>query len=157
MLKENELCVLLTKIEGVINDRPIGRLQGDEGGRVLTPFDLLAGRPRGQVKAPMDTSMTRRVKHLEQLKEQFWRQWRQNYLMTLHQRGKWSHARSSIKTGDIVLLSKENGKRHTWPLAKIIETISGRDEVVRSVKLLCDGKEVMRPIQLVVPLEVQDQ
>ena len=157
LLKENELRVLLTKIEGVINDRPIGRLQGDEGGRVLTPFDLLAGRPRGQVKSSMDPSMTRRVKHLEQLNEQFWRQWRQNYLMTLQQRGKWRHEHSSLKKGDVVLLAKENCKRHTWPLAKIIKTVLGRDGAVRSVKLLCDGKEVMRPIQLVVPLEVQDQ
>ena len=158
-LKEKELRVLLTQIEAMINDRPIGRLQGDEAGRVLTPFDLIAGRPRGQPKSvpSMALSSTKRIQHLEMVQEQFWRQWRRNYLSTLQSRGKWSHEKNNIQKGDIVLLMKENSKRHEWPLAKIIETFEGRDGLVRSVKLLCDQKEILRPVQLVVPLEVHDE
>ena len=162
-LKENELRVLLVQIEASLNDRPIGKLQGDENGRILTPFDLLAGRPRGQPISPpamqpsaSSTSSAKRMKHLEMVHKQFWHQWRQGYLMALQSRGKWSHEKPTLKEGDIVLLMKENSKRHEWPLARILETIKGRDGLVRSVKLLCDQKEFMRPIQLVVPLEVPD-
>ena len=160
-LKEVELRTLLTQIEATINDRPIGGLQGDEDGRVLTPFDLLAGRPRGQAQTTKDqpevvfgAAHSRRIDHLQTIHEQFWRQWRQGYLQQLQQRGRWHQARPSLKMGDIVLLMKEGQKRHTWPLARIVETIEGRDGAVRTIKLSCDGKEVVRPVQLVVPLEV---
>ena len=76
--------------------------------------------------------------------------------MALQSRGKWSHEKPTLKEGDIVLLMKENSKRHEWPLARILEPIKGHDGLVQSVKLLCDQKEFMRPIQLVVPLEVPD-
>ena len=159
-LKEVELRTLLTQIEATINDRPIGGLQGDEDGRVLTPFDLLAGRPRGQAQTtkeqPEVVFGATRIRHLEKMHEQFWRQWRQQYLPTLQRRGKWQTNCPNIKEGDIVLLLKENAKRHTWPLARVEETFHGRDGLVRSLKLLCDGKEIVRPIQLVVPLEVQN-
>ena len=160
-LKEVELRTLLTQIEATINDRPIGGLQGDENGRVLTPFDLLAGRPRGQAQTTKDqpevvfgAAHSRRISHLQTIHEQFWRQWRQQYLPTLQRRGKWTANYPNVKEGDIVLLLKEGQKRHTWPLAKVVETLSGRDGLVRSVKLLCDEKEITRPIQLIVPLEV---
>ena len=66
-------------------------------------------------------------------------------------------AKPNMDKGDVVLLKKEGCKRHQWPLARILDTNIGRDGLVRSVKLLSDGKEMIRPIQLIVPLEVQNE
>ena len=156
-LKEKELTTLLTRIEGVINSRPLTMIRGNDAHRVITPAELLCGRPLQQVAAAtMDFAPTKRIQHLEEVQRQFWKQWQSCYLPTLQQRPKWSTTSPNIKEGDIVLLLKENSKRHTWPLAKVIETTSGRDGLVRSVKLLSDEKEVIRPVQLIVPLEVQN-
>ena len=163
-LKEVELRTLLTKIEGVINTRPLTTLSSDEEVRLITPAELISGRPLGQIALPdggcetlLALNPSKRMQHLEKTKKQFWNQWHRLYLPTLQRRGKWQTNCPNIREGDIVLLLKENAKRHTWPLAKVVETFQGRDGLVRSVKLLCDGKEIIRPIQLVVPLEVQDQ
>ena len=160
-MKEVELRTLLTKIEGVINTRPLTTLNSDEEVRLITPAELIAGRPLGQLtlpdgerESPLALNPSKRMQHLEKTKEQFWSQWRQLYLPTLQRRGKWTQNSPNISEGDIVLLLKENAKRHTWPLARVVETFQGRDGLVRSVKLLCDGKEIVRPIQLTVPLEV---
>ena len=105
----------------------------------------------------MELASAKRIQHLEIVHQQFWRLWRQNYITSLQSRGKWNHEKKSLEVGDIVLLMNEGKKRHEWPLAKVVETIGGRDGLVRSVKLLCDQKELMRPVQLVVPLEVHDE
>ena len=69
------------------------------------------------------------------------------------ERSKWTHAtKEKIKVGTIVLLLKENQKRHTWPLGRVMELIVGRDGLVRSVKILTDGSVVTRPIQHIVPI-----
>ena len=155
-LKETELRTLLTKIESVINSRPLTVLRGTDSHRIITPAELLCGRQLQQIAATsMDFESTKRIQHLEEVQKQFWKQWQSCYLPTLQQRPKWNASTPNIKEGDIVLLLKENQRRHEWPLAKVIETIKGRDGLVRTVKLLCKDKEVTRPIQLVVPLEVQ--
>ena len=153
-LKEVELRVVLTKIEGVINSRPLTVLKGDET-RQITPAELINGRPLGKIDIPyVQLDATRRLQHLERTKEQFWKQWQKCYLPSLHSRIKWQTCCPNVKEGDIVLLLKENTKRHTWPLAKVLETVVGRDNLVRTVKVICDGKEIVRPIQHIVPLEV---
>ena len=60
--------------------------------------------------------------------------------------------KEKTKIGCVVLLLKEQQKRHTWPLGRVMELIHGRDNLVRSVKILTDGSVVTRPIQHVVPL-----
>ena len=156
-LKETELITLLTKIEAVINSRPLTTIHGMDSHRVITPAELLCGRQLQQLKTnEVDLVPAKRMKFLEELHKQFWNQWKNCYLPTLQSRPKWTKVDPNIKEGDIVLLLKENKKQHEWPMARVIESIKGRDGLVRTVKLLCDQKEVTRPIQLIVPLEVQN-
>ena len=154
-INETELRSLLTRVEATINSRPIGQIHGDDH-RVLTPYDLLNGRPLQQmaVDPSPETSPSKRLQHLTMVHNQFWRQWRSEYLALLHTRQKWEKTKTNIKEGDIVLLLKEGAKRHEWPLAKVLEAKAGRDGLVRSIKLLCDQKEMNRPVQHVVPLEI---
>ena len=156
-LKEEELRTILTKIEAVINSRPLTTIRGTDNFRVITPMELLCGRPLQPTSTnQVEFAPAKRMRHLEEVQKQFWTQWRTNYLPTLQFRPKWTETEPDVKEGDIVLLLKENQKRHEWPLAKVIACITGQDGLVRTIKLLCNGKEITQPVQLVVPLEVQN-
>ncbi|GFT32057.1 uncharacterized protein TNCV_3468811 [Trichonephila clavipes] len=48
-----------------------------------------------------------------------------------------------------------NKKRLSWPIAKIIELIPGRDGEIRTVRLKIQHGTVIRPVQRIFPLEVQ--
>ncbi|GFS44150.1 DUF5641 domain-containing protein [Trichonephila inaurata madagascariensis] len=53
------------------------------------------------------------------------------------------------------LIGNENKKRLSWPIAKIIESIPGRDGEIRTVRLKTQHGTVIRPVQRIFPLEVQ--
>lgn len=60
-----------------------------------------------------------------------------------------------IKVGDVVLVGDDNRKRIDWPLARVIRTIPGRDDVIRVCVLKTKNGELTRPIQRLYPLEVE--
>ena len=154
VLNEVELSTVLCQIEAVINERPLTAILEEDNMKVITPTLLLNGRSLQDVpEEELGFQPTKRLLYLQNLKSQFWASWRRNYLPTLAERPKWrTPVSSTIKKNDIILLLKENTKRHTWPLGRVLETISGRDGLVRSLKILVDGKTVMRPIQHAVQL-----
>ncbi|GFT41001.1 DUF5641 domain-containing protein [Trichonephila clavipes] len=55
----------------------------------------------------------------------------------------------------MVLIGNDNKKRLFWPIAKNIELIPGRDGEIRTVRLKIQHGTVIRPVQLIFPLEVQ--
>ncbi|GFX33660.1 DUF5641 domain-containing protein [Trichonephila clavipes] len=55
----------------------------------------------------------------------------------------------------MVLIGNDNKKRLSWPIAKIIELIPGRDGEIRTVRLKTQHGTVIRPVQRIFPLEVQ--
>ncbi|GFR30167.1 hypothetical protein TNCT_376441 [Trichonephila clavata] len=59
---------------------------------------------------------------------------------------------SKIRIGDVVLLQEAVPPRSTWKRAQVEELILGRDEKVRICVLRTNRRT--RPVQLVVPLEV---
>ena len=60
-----------------------------------------------------------------------------------------------LKVGDIVLLQEERTPRQMWKKARIDELIPGRDGQFRTVKLrLPDRTKISRPVQLVIPLDI---
>ena len=62
---------------------------------------------------------------------------------------------ATFRVGDMVLLQEDLRPRHLWRRARIQELVQGRDGQVRTVLLQTgDGHNLARPIQLVIPLEV---
>jgi hypothetical protein len=60
-----------------------------------------------------------------------------------------------FRRGDVALLQEDVRPRHMWKRAVIEELIEGRDGRVRTVVLrTTEGTKITRPIQLVIPLEV---
>jgi len=62
-----------------------------------------------------------------------------------------------VKVGDIVILKEEGTARCLWKLAKVTETLEGRDGKIRSAKIQVLSKDkviqLRCPIQHLVPLE----
>ena len=67
----------------------------------------------------------------------FWKQWIKKYLT--------SHLQN-IKVGDNVIIVEDNIKRSKWPLAKVVETFSGKDQLVCTAKVKTAINELVRPL-----------
>ncbi|GFX50305.1 DUF5641 domain-containing protein [Trichonephila clavipes] len=93
--------------------------------------------------------MKYRIKLLSDLRQRF----RKEYLSELIQKQNDNRVRNpELGNG---LNGNDNKKRLSWPIAKIIELIPGRDGEIRTVRLKTQHGTVIRPVQRIFPLEVQ--
>ena len=131
------------------------------------PADLIYGHrlaksPDGRQFEVTSTAktLTRRCKYQFCLLNKFVKKWRQDYLLNLQEKGvigsKFQKSQQ-IKIGDVVILREDGTARSLWKLAKVIELLKGRDNMIRSarVQVLSKDKvtELRRPIQHLIPLE----
>ena len=160
LITDKELGTLMIKIEEQINSRPLTPIVDDPDQVPLTPAEMLIGRSLQQPQDPWPeipparTAFSARMKYLRSLQESWSKRWINEYLPTLQPRPKWHQDVKDITPGSLVLLKKENLKRHLWPLARVKECHAGRDGHIRSVTLWDNkGKDIKRPIQNLVLLE----
>ena len=161
----------------IMNSRPLTTdTAGDPTSpEPLTPNHLLTMKnnialpPPGQF-VKEDVYARKRWRKVQYLAEQFWSRWRKEYLQQLNRRQKWLTPRRNLRIGDIVIVCDDNAPRNEWPLARITEVITGKDGLVRRVRLQMGtsrldnkGKRLStltvleRPVQkLVLLLEVKD-
>ena len=148
---------MFCETEAIVNGRPLTKLSDDiDDPLPLTPNHLLLLRDGSRIlpgQFSVDDVYRRRWRHVQHLAEQFWRRWIRLYLPTLQERHKWSAVKRNIKVGDLVLLLDENTPRNLWPLAIVKEANTGRDALVRSVRVKTRVTELVRPITKVVLLE----
>ncbi|GFY54688.1 DUF5641 domain-containing protein [Trichonephila inaurata madagascariensis] len=71
-----------------------------------------------------------RINFLRDLRQRF----RKEYLRELIQKQNNNRVREP-QVGEMVLIGNDNKKRLSWPIAKIIELIPGRDGEIRTVQL----------------------
>ena len=155
------LITVLCDIEAALNSRPIVHEYGikDDPEEALTPSHFLIGKKLTSIPSSSknpETNLTRLWKGRQQLMDAFWKRWQQEYVMdlrTFHQVRKPPKV-NEIRVGDIVLLQEDVRPRHTWKKARVEELILGRDQRVRTCVLRCNGHTISRPVQLVIPLEV---
>jgi len=156
---EEELQTILVGIEAVINSRPI--IQDDDN-ETLTPAHFLTGGklttvPHGPEPVRMG-NLTRSFCQHQRLTEALWQRWQREYLLQLrncHEFRRPAQEGPKFKVGDIVLLQEENMLRYMWKRARINELHQGRDGQVRTVSLCHpDRTKISRPVQLVIPLEI---
>ena len=57
-----------------------------------------------------------RWKLMQRLRLDFWKKWKEEYLVTLQQRNKWKKAVENIKKGQIVLIKNELSQPAKWPM-----------------------------------------
>ncbi|XP_036347054.1 uncharacterized protein LOC118756397 [Rhagoletis pomonella] len=136
VLNFDELRTLVVEISAVMNSRPLCPLtENPEDLDVLTPAHFLIGSAFTALIEP-DVSVLninrldrwQRVCYMQQI---FWKKWSAEYLTLLQQRSKWRSRKPNIEIGTMVLVKDENLPPLKWPVARVIETIKGSDEVAR--------------------------
>ncbi len=135
----SQLEVVMAEIEAMVNDRPLG--VSGESTDVITPSMLCSGRRLGQLP---DTS--EKVNHTDDLNkmwfykkrltQQFWKIWRNNYLLELGVMKKWKKSLDiPVQVGQIVQINDPNMKKHCWKNGRIEALHKGRDGQIRSATL----------------------
>ena len=175
LLSDIQLQTVLKEIEAVVNSRPLVYIGDDIDANItLTPGHFLTMNPKtGITELQYDTndpdfnpyeSSTERLlktwKKGQKLLNDFWKIWRDEYLLSLRERYqkvlKSGRIQSSYSPSvDDVVLVKENAPRGCWKLGKVTELVTSRDECIRSARvLLPSGRIIGRPLNLLCPMEV---
>ena len=150
-MNDDCLQTVLCEVEAIINSRPITGIPGEsDDPEALTPNHLLL--LKGNVNLPptitgnLNQYAKRRWKQARYLADLFWRRWTREYLPQLQARQKWLQPRRNTQVGDLVLVVSETTPRNEWPLGKVVETIPGRDGLVRQVRVKTKTNILLRPV-----------
>ena len=157
-LSYDELAVTLYELAFHLNLRPLTPGDGDD---LLTPAHLLFGVTTisGVVCPSLDSDshLGRAWRNRRRVSDRLVRRWTTEYLETL--RG-WAASPRGRPTrlpavGEVVLLQGE-GRRGTWPLARVVSLIPGPDGRCRAAFLRVRGKLTRRPISRLFSLEATE-
>jgi len=176
-LTRDELLTAVIEIEGVINSRPLSYVSSTDLEEPLTPSHLVVGRRLLNLPDHWDcehdvddkdfelhtNQLTRRMKHLANVLNHFWRRWRSEYLSELRESHHYAAKKSShapdVKKGDIVIVHDDSLPCGFWKLARIQEVFTGRDDLPRSALVRVATRDrqhtlLKRPLKLLYPLEI---
>ena len=159
-LSDDVLNTVFCEAENIVNSRPMTKVSDDAtDSEPLTPNHLLM--LKGNFSYPWtnvkDGNMyQRKWRHVQYFANLFWKRWVREYLPELHRRQKWLNEMPNVRKDDVVLIMDENSPRGSWPLARVNDVITGRDGLVRSVKLETKSTKLVRPITKIVSLECRD-
>lgn len=161
MTKLEELSTIFSKIEAILNSRPLVPMSEDPCDlEVLTPGHFLIGQPIVALPEPhwKDTKFSRlsRFQTIQKMYQNIWSRWHSEYLTSLQVRNKWFTHSANLKIDDLVLIIDENSTPLHWKRGRIIELYSGRDSVIRSVKLKTQNGELVRPVIKLCKLPMSD-
>jgi hypothetical protein len=103
-------------------------------------------------------NLTTELRLKQKLSDDFWKRWTKEYLLeprNFHEVQRPVGKAAQLRLGDVVLIQEDVRPRHLWGRERIEELRRGRDGQVRTVVLrTSDGRQITPPIQLVIPLEV---
>lgn len=156
-LSFEELGTLFSRVEAVLNSRPLCALSSDPNEfEVLTPSHFLIGRELLAVPeynlTDISSSRLNRWQAVQQMSQQFWKLWKQDYLHTLQQRQKWFTNCRNLMVGDLVLINSD-APALKWVLGRVSKLHSGPDGVVRVISVRnANNHEFTRPVSKVSPL-----
>jgi len=162
-LNDESYRTFLTEAESIVNSRPLAvdTINDPQSLRPLTPNHLLTMKstiimPPPGIFQKEDLYCRKRWRRVQHLLNEFWSRWKREYLTNLQTRSKWDKVKRNFKVGDIVLM-KEDSKRCSWPMCRIIDCNTDKDGLVRSVKLITTNGTFERPInKLILLLEREE-
>ena len=174
ILSSWEFYTVLTECEQVVNSRPLIYIGTDiNDGHSLSPTHFLTWNTQTDLPETLDfdDNFERKLSSDSQLlslwnygKKRvnfFWKLWRNAYLQSLREQGKWCHPKKGKlalvepKLGEIVLIKDPKQPRSLWRLGQIVELKRSRDNRVRTaVVRSAKGTLFTRSISLLFPLEV---
>ncbi|XP_063921279.1 uncharacterized protein LOC135136082 [Zophobas morio] len=126
-------------IEACLNSRPLTPLSPDPNDlNALTPGHLLIGAPLTNTAeedvTPLPINRLSRWQRVQQLHQQFWKRWTQEYLSELQRRPKGQQSSTSqVAVGSLVVIIEDNLPPLKWKLGRVLQLHPGLDGVVRVV------------------------
>lgn len=156
-----EYSTLLTQVEACVNSRPIAPLTDDPRNLNGTPAHFLIGEPLVTLTEPRDLSEVRpthlkRWEMVQQMSQNFWKRWHDEYIMMLSQTPKWRENHRNLRVGDLVIITAQNTAPSQWESGRIVEVFPGKDGIVRTVMVKSSTGVYTRPITKLGRLPVND-
>ena len=157
-MKDEELLTAFTIAEGLINSRPLTYQSADPKDELpLTPNNFLMGRADPETLPGVEFenfNPQRRWYRTQQLMSHFWKRWMRELLPTLNPRNKWNTIEDDLRENDLVLCIDPDTPRAKWQMGRVVQTTLGKDNRVRVVTVLIDGKEFRRPISRLIRIQM---
>ena len=157
-VSEERLNTTLVAIEAAINSRPIVQAEDEVG--ALTPAHFLIGErltaiPSGP-ELETNGSLTKEFRMRQKHADDFWKRWQREYPTTLRSFHEVRQQQHLTSLGEETLPCwKKTSVHGTWKRAVIEQLIEGLDGMIHTVVLrTAEWNKITRPIQLVIPLEV---
>jgi len=154
-----ELYTVLVQIEAILNSRPLCPVSDlPDDLTCLTPAHFLIGESLQNIHEP-DILCNKRInkislwQRITLLKQQFWKQWSNQYLTELQQRSKWCTPKPNISVGDLVLIKEDATPPLSWPKARVLKVfVNKHDGLVRSALVKTEKGEFHRPVNKLILL-----
>ena len=170
-----EIQTVLLEIAQILNSRPLG-LYNKPGtdpldGGPITPNHLLLGRANNAtpfLKYEQNVSLTKRIRFLNSIIEEFWSKFKISVYPSLMPTYKWKKEKRLARVGDVVLLDTEDSKVGQYKLGRVIGIKLNADNLPRTLTIeyvTTDGqgditkRTTSRSIHncvLIVPIEEQN-
>ena len=139
-LTRGELDLVFSDVMVLVNTRPLMIRAGSDpiGAAPITPMHLILGR--ATVDVPKVTfeekaSLTKRLRFLETIKQEFWSKWIAQVFSSLVPSYRWKREYRDVQQGDIVLMKNETSVSVSYKLAVVLKSHKGVDGKVRRVLL----------------------
>ena len=150
-LKWKELQEVFLDVKIALNNRPLQYLEDDTRMPTLTPNSMQMigcnAIPELEAHHEGETDLCKRARFLALCKDAVWCRWSTEYLRGLRERHNQKNSTRELKLspGDVVIIKPDERNRATWPLGIVDELCSGRDDVVRAVRIRAGKKFLERP------------
>ena len=156
-----EFTTVLTQIEACMNSHPLKPVNSpdDDGIAALTPGHFLISKPLTSLTDPQlsyrSVSLLRHWDLCQNLSRHFWKRWCNKYLCTLN-KYKWRFPSRNVAVGDVVILEESGTIPARRPLARLVATHPGQDNVVRIVTVKTSRGTYRRPVTKIAVLIPND-
>ena len=156
---DDEFLTFIKEAENIVNSRPIVPVSDDPSDfRVLSPMSLLNGCLEPSLPCGVfckDDGYRKSWKLVQYASDEFFDRWKKYYLPKLQEFSRWDEKCRNLCPGELVLLFDSSVARNLWPRGRITRVIPDSFGVVRRVYVkLANGKELLRDVRKVCPLEV---
>ena len=162
-LSRDEFCTLIYETSSIVNQTPLTEISDHpDDPAPITPHQLLTLKEDSSATDLEEYQSSdllhygkSRWRRVQYLSNQFWKQWREDYVYDLKKRHKWKREQPCLAVNDIVLVSEKNSPRNYWPIGKVSSVKKSSDNLVRSAEIkLASNKSISRCINdliLLVP------
>lgn len=159
-LTDEILQTVIVEAEDMINSRPLTYVaQESDEPEALTPNHFLRGIPsyRHQVTCPPPNpaeALRDSFKRSQQIANELWKRWINEYVPTLNQRTKWFGETRPLKVGDLVYIVEGNNRK-CWVRGIVEETIVASDGRIRQAWVRTRTKRYKRAVSSLAVLEIE--